>query len=468
MNLLGAGVAQHLDELHHGGAAHDGVVDDDQALALDIVAQRVEFHTHAHGAQLLRRLDKRTAHVAVLDKALAKGNTALVRIPLRGRQAGVGHADDQVGLDGLLVCQLATHVVTAGIDALAVHDGVGAGKVDLLKDAVGGLFGCRHALLGYQTLGADAQDLAGTDVTDVLGTHDVECAGLGSNDPAAGARDTDGGVDRRGAVLRRQLRNGCGVSLIQALVHELAKHQRANAVRIAECVERLLVDERHGVAAAHELHGLANALAQMARTLGKVADEFGRDLGIRIGEEWHAQLDQLAAQLVGVDEGAVVSKRDNDAVDGREVRLRGFPALGAGGAVAHMTHGQLAGERRQVGIGEHAVEQAQILADHNRAAVTHGDSRRFLATVLQCTQAKVRQSSHVAIGRPYAENATFLMQLVGVRIIRRHGVHLSRGTLGRADGFLRHGIPSEPRFFGVTRLIIRTARRAPQRMSSAF
>ena len=206
----------------------------------------------------------------------------------------------------------------------------------------------------------------------------------------------------------------------------------------------------------------------MACTLSKVADELGRDLGIRIGEERHAQLDQLTAQLVGVDEGAVVRERDNDAIDGREVRLRGFPALGTGGAIAHVAHGQLAGERRQVGVGEHAVEQAQIFADHNRAAVTHGDSSRFLATVLQRTQAKVRQSSHVAIGRPYAENATFLMQLVGVRIIRRHGVHLSRGTLGRADGFLRHGIPSEPRIFGVTRLIIRTARRAPQRMSSAF
>ena len=155
-----------------------------------------------------------------------------------------------------------------------------------------------------------------------------------------------GGVDRRGAVLRRQLRNGCGVGLIQALVHELAQHERANAVRVAECVERLLVDERHGVAAAHELHGLANALAQMASTLSKVADEFGRDLGIRVGEERHAQLDQLAAQLVGVDEGAVVRERDNDAIDGREVRLRGFPALGAGGAIAHMTHGQLTGERR--------------------------------------------------------------------------------------------------------------------------
>ena len=375
MNLLGAGIAQHLDELHHGGAAYDGVVDHDQALALDVVTQRVELHAHAHGAQLLRGLDKRTAHIAILDEALAKGNAALVRIALRGRQTGVGHADDQVGLDGLLVCQLATHVVTAGVDALAVHDGVGAGKVDLLKDAVGRFFGCRHALLGHQALGADAQDLAGTDITDILGTHDIECARLGGNDPAAGARDMDGGVGRRGSVLRGQLRNRSCVGLVQALVHELAQHQRTNAVRVAESVECLLVDERHGVAAAHELHGLANALAQVARTLGKVADKLGRDLGIRIGEERHAQLDQLTAQLVGVDQSAVVSKRDDDAVDGRKMRLRGFPTLGAGGAIAHVAHGQLAGERRQVSVGEHAIEQSQVFTNHNRAAIAHGDSR---------------------------------------------------------------------------------------------
>ena len=203
VNLLGAGVAQHLDELHHGGAANDGVVDDDQALALDIVAQWIELHAHAHGTQLLRGLDKRTAHIAILDEALAKGNAALARITLRRRQTGVGHADDQVGIDGLLVCQLTTHVVTAGVDALAIHDGVGAGKVDLLKDAVSGLFGSGHTLLGYQALGTDAQDLAGTDITDILGAHDIECTCLGGNDPAASARDMSGSVDRRGVVLRR-------------------------------------------------------------------------------------------------------------------------------------------------------------------------------------------------------------------------------------------------------------------------
>ena len=453
MNLLGAGVAQHLDELHHGGAAHDGVVDDDQALALDVVTQRVELHTHAHGTQLLRRLDKRTAHIAVLDEALAKGNAALVRISLRRRQTGVGYADDQVGLDGLLMCQLTTHVITAGVDALAVHDGVGASKVNLLKDAVSGLFGSGHTLLGYQALGTDTQDLAGTDIAHVLGAHDIERASLGGNDPATGARDMGGSVDRCGGVLRRQLRNGCGVGLVQSLVHKLAQHERANAVRVAEGVERLLVNERHGITAAHELHGLANALAQMARALGKVADELGRDLGIRVGKERHAQLDQLTAQLVGVDEGTVVRKRDDDAINSRKMWLRGFPTFGTGGAIAHVTHSQLAGERRQVGVGEHAVEQAQVLANHNRAAVTHGDSRRFLAAVLQCTQAKVRQSSHVAIGRPHTKNAAFLMQLVGVRIIRRHGLHLSRGTLGRADGFLRHGIPSEPRILALPALL---------------
>ena len=269
-----------------------------------------------------------------------------MRIALRGRQAGVGHADDQVGLDGLLMCQLTTHIITAGVDALAVHDGIGTSEVDLLKDAVSRLFGGRHALLGYQALGADAQNLTGTDVADVLGAHNVERTSLGGDDPAAGAGDMGGGVDRRGAVLRRQLRNGCGVGLVQALVHKLAQHQRTNAVRVAESIERLLVDERHGVATAHEFHRLANTLAQMACALRKVADELGRDLGIRIGEERHAQLDELTAQLVGVDEGAVVRKCDDDAINGRKMWLRGFPALGAGSAVAHVTHGQLTRKRR--------------------------------------------------------------------------------------------------------------------------
>ena len=238
-------------------------------------------------------------------------------------------------------------------------------------------------------------------------------------------------------------------------------------MRIAECVERLLVDERHGVAAAHELHGLTNALAQVARTLGKVADEFGRDLGIRVGEERHAQLDQLAAQLVGVDEGAVVRERDNDAIDGREVRLRGFPALGAGGAVAHMTHGQLTGERRQVGIGEHAVEQARSLrtitvppsptaipADSwPRCCSARRPKYVSRATSRSAPRHQKRRIPHAA-GQSPDHTSTWRSPVP--RRARPRG------------WFLETWHPLRASYFGVTRLIIRTARRAPQRMSSAF
>ena len=202
-----------------------------------------------------------------------------------------------------------------------------------------------------RAVGGDAQDLAGTDVAHVGGAHDVEGAGFGRHDPAAG----------RGRLGGRFL-------------HQLPQHERADAVGVAERVERLLVDERHGVAAAHEFHGFADALAQMVRALGEVADEFGGDLGVGIGEEGHAQLDELATQLVGVDERAVVRERDDDVVDGGEVRLRGLPALGARGTVAHVAHGELAGERGKVGIGKDLIDEAEVFADHHRAAVAHRDA----------------------------------------------------------------------------------------------
>ena len=40
------GLAEHLGELLLRGAAHDRVVDDDEALAGDVLAERVELHAH--------------------------------------------------------------------------------------------------------------------------------------------------------------------------------------------------------------------------------------------------------------------------------------------------------------------------------------------------------------------------------------------------------------------------------------
>ena len=70
----GAGVAQHADDLAAGGAAHDRVVDDDDALALQDFALGVEFYFNAEIANRLLRLDERAADIMIADQAELEGN----------------------------------------------------------------------------------------------------------------------------------------------------------------------------------------------------------------------------------------------------------------------------------------------------------------------------------------------------------------------------------------------------------
>ena len=211
MDLARTGVAKHPHQLHHGGAAHDGVVDDHQALAGDVVLEGVQLHAHAHGAQLLRGLDERTGHVAVLDETLAVAQSQLMGKALCRRHTGVRHADDHIHVGRRLASELTAHVVAAGVHGLAVHDAVRASEVDLLEDALGALQHGGHALLGHQALGADAQDLARAHVAHVLRTHDVERAGLAGDHPTAGTRHGRGGIGVR--VVRRGGHGGHGVGI---------------------------------------------------------------------------------------------------------------------------------------------------------------------------------------------------------------------------------------------------------------
>src|SRR5689334_12858181 len=80
-----AGLAEQRDDLASGGAAHDRVFDDNQALALDVVAQRVELDAHTRAALFLARLDERAADVTVLHEAVAIGDARRTREALRGR-----------------------------------------------------------------------------------------------------------------------------------------------------------------------------------------------------------------------------------------------------------------------------------------------------------------------------------------------------------------------------------------------
>src|SRR5665648_853650 len=69
-----ARVSSRLAGRGASSAAHDGVVDHDEALAADHGAQRIELHADAHLAQLVVGLDEGAVHVAVLDEAFGVGD----------------------------------------------------------------------------------------------------------------------------------------------------------------------------------------------------------------------------------------------------------------------------------------------------------------------------------------------------------------------------------------------------------
>ena len=95
--MLGAGLLGHGDELDGRRAADDGVVDEEDGLALELGLDRVELHADALAALGLAGHDERPADVAVLDEALAVDDAEAVGA-LEGDGAGrVGDGDDDVG-----------------------------------------------------------------------------------------------------------------------------------------------------------------------------------------------------------------------------------------------------------------------------------------------------------------------------------------------------------------------------------
>ena len=121
MDLLGARVPQQLDDAGGGGAADDGVIHQHHPLALDGAGHRVELDADAVLALFLAALDKGAANVFIFDEADAVGDAALLGVAEGGVQAGVRHADDHIGLHGVLLRQEAARLLACLVDGLALQ-----------------------------------------------------------------------------------------------------------------------------------------------------------------------------------------------------------------------------------------------------------------------------------------------------------------------------------------------------------
>ncbi|CAB4956998.1 unannotated protein [freshwater metagenome] len=162
MDLAGTRLAEHAHEGALRVAPNDRVIDDDEALAGDDIAQGVELEPDAELANRLRRLDEGAADIGVLHEALGERDPGLLGVADCRVAAGLRHRDHEVGLDRVLAREDASGLDAGGLNAASGDRGIGPGEVDILEEAALRI-GLGEALRS-QALLVDRDELAGLDL----------------------------------------------------------------------------------------------------------------------------------------------------------------------------------------------------------------------------------------------------------------------------------------------------------------
>ncbi|GAB3995045.1 hypothetical protein GCM10029992_11220 [Glycomyces albus] len=334
VDLDGPGLAQHPDQRPLRVAAHDRVIDDDQSLALDLVDQGIELEADAELPQRLRGLDEGAADIGVLGEALPVGDAGGLGVADSGRDARLGDADDQVGVDRVLLGESAADLDASGVDAAPGQFRVGTGQVDVFEQAALRLG--RGEAGRAQPVLVDGDHLAGLDLADEVRADGVERGRLTGHGPAAG---------------------------------EPPEHERVDALRVTRGVQGVLVHEHQAERAAKlrqdPLCGGGH------RLVGPGRQQRGDQVRVGGGAvHVDAEAVDLFEQVGGVDQVPVVGQGDRHAGFGRaDGRLGVLPVGGSGGGVAGVADGQVPLQRGERGFVENLGDQAEILVDDGPGAV---------------------------------------------------------------------------------------------------
>ncbi len=135
VHLRRAGLADHLHDLQRRRAAHDGIVDQHDALAREHVAVGVVLQADAHVADGVGRLDERAPDVVVADDAEIERDAGGFGVADRGRRAGIGHRHDEIGGGRVLARQLRADALAHFVDAAPFDPRIRPREIDVFEDA---------------------------------------------------------------------------------------------------------------------------------------------------------------------------------------------------------------------------------------------------------------------------------------------------------------------------------------------
>src|SRR6516164_7358961 len=177
MDLAGAGVAHDAHDLFRGGAAHERIVDQDDALAFDRGAVGVVFHLHAGFANALGRLNEGAAHIVVADDAEFEGHAGMLAVADGSRYAGIRHRHHDIHRDVTFARELRAESLADVVHRSSSDDGVRPREIDIFEDT-GPRRPWRERLVALRATLVEHDDFAGLDVADIFRADDVERAGL--------------------------------------------------------------------------------------------------------------------------------------------------------------------------------------------------------------------------------------------------------------------------------------------------
>ena len=276
MHFRRARVAKLLDDGDGGRTADDAVVHEDDALALHFGSDDVELDAHPVFPHLLIGGDERPADVLVLQKADAVRDARSLRIAHGGVETGIGHADNDVRLDGIFLREEPARLQTCVVHIAAVDLRIGAGGVEVLEDAERLLLPAVVAAALDAVFGED-DHLAGLHFADLMPADGADGARFGSDEPAA--------------------------------VIALAVAERPEALRIARGDELTGRHDDEGICALDAPHGVEHRLFDGTGAHALFGDDIGDDLGIGSRVEDAAFVFELRPQFIRIDEVAVVGER---------------------------------------------------------------------------------------------------------------------------------------------------------------
>mmetsp|Transcript_21921 Transcript_21921/g.49907 ORF Transcript_21921/g.49907 Transcript_21921/m.49907 type:complete len:540 (+) Transcript_21921:199-1818(+) len=350
VDVLGPGVAGHLYDFAGGGAAYDGVVDEEDVFAGELALDGVELEPDAFFSYFLSGHDEGAGDVSVFDESFAKGSAQLIG-RLQGTGAGsVGNGYDDVdvvvGIDPIdLFGQGLSHPQPGFVDRDPVDDGIGSGKIYVFEDA--GM----QFWLGVTDPGVDVivcvdkDGLAGIDVPDQVEAQGVDGDRFAGHDVVFGlafcSRSVDDGPD---------------------------------AVGIAEAHQSVSVDEVNAreppLAAVQDgFHGAEDAVGHVLVRVGvrlagqTIREDVQQELGVRVRVGVPSEIvGAFLAELAGVGQVAVV--RDADAVRVVRVQRLGLgAAAGAGRGIPDVPDADVAHQLHHVVRVEHVLHQTVLFAE---------------------------------------------------------------------------------------------------------